>query len=80
MSVHMDKFQHSPPYWRLQVRWLQNPEFVRYVEEKIDIYFQINTNQTNACIRWEAFKAYIRGKLLVSQALKIRNEKQKLII
>lgn len=64
VSVHMEKLHQSPPYWRLQVRWLQDPEFVKYVEDKIDIYFQINTNQTNACIRWEAFKAYIRGEII----------------
>lgn len=75
MSVHMEKLQQSPPSWRLQVRWLQNPEFVKYVEDKIDGYFQINTNQTNACIRWEAFKAYIRGEIISFTSTK--NKKQK---
>lgn len=44
--------------------FFKNPEFVKYVQDEIDAYFQINTNQTNACIRWEAFKAYIRGQII----------------
>lgn len=78
MSLQMEKLQQTPPNWRMQVRWLKNPEFVKYAEDKIDVYFQINTTQTNACIRWEAFKAYtvLEDKLLASQALKTRNKKQ----
>ena len=75
MTVQMEKLQQSPPNWRLPVRWLKNPEFVKYVEDKIDIYFQINTNQTNARIRWEAFKAYIRGQIISFTSTK--NKKQK---
>lgn len=71
----MEKLQQSPPNWRLQVRWLKNPEFVKYVEDKIDIHFQINTYQTNARIRWEAFKAYHRGQIISFTSKK--NKKQK---
>lgn len=28
------------------------------------IYFEINSDQTNRCVRWEAFKAYIRGVII----------------
>lgn len=56
MSVQMENLQQSPPNWRLQVSGLKNLEFVKYVEDKIDVYFQINTDQTNPCIRWEALK------------------------
>lgn len=60
------------------MRWLQNPEFVKYIEHKIDGYFQINTNQTNACIRWESFKAYVRGEIISFTSTK--NKKQKVEI
>ena len=36
LSIHIEKFIHSPPNWRLQVRWLQNPDFVKHVETTID--------------------------------------------
>ena len=75
MSVQIEKLQQSPPNWRLQVKWLKNPEFVKYLEDKIDTYFQINTNQTNACIRWEAFKAYIRGQIISFTSTKNREQK-----
>lgn len=75
MSVQMEKLQQSPPNWRLQVRWLKNPEFVQYLEDKIDVYFKINTSQTNACTRWEAFKAYIGGQILSFTSTKNRKLK-----
>ncbi len=48
----------------LQVRWLQNPDFVKFVGAKTDSYFELNTDQTSASMRWEAFKAYIRGEII----------------
>lgn len=75
MSVQIEKLHQSPPNWRLHVRWLKNPEFVKYLDDKIDAYFQINTNQTNACIRWEAFKAYIRGQIISFTSTKTRKQK-----
>lgn len=32
--------------------------------KQIDNYFEINTNQTSASVRWEAFKAFIRGRMI----------------
>lgn len=54
---------------------LKNPEFVKYVEDKLDVYIQINTTLTNFCIRWEAFEAYIRGQIISFRSNK--NNKQK---
>ena len=45
-------------------RWLQDPDFLRYVVVHIDVYFTLNTDQTSASTRWEAFKAYIRGQII----------------
>lgn len=50
--------------WRLHPRWLQDPDFIEYVGTHIDNYFTTNTDQTSASIRWEAFKAYIRGHMI----------------
>ena len=54
----------SPPRFCFQSRWLQNPEFVKYIDGKIDKYFSLNTNQTSASVKWEAFKAYLRGEII----------------
>lgn len=64
LTIHIAKLIHSPPSWRFQVWWLHNPDFVKHVGTKIDSYFEINTDQTSASIRWEAFKAYIRGEII----------------
>ena len=50
--------------WRLKPQWLQNPKFLDYVGQNIDDYFQLNTTETSASIRWEAFKAFIRGQMM----------------
>lgn len=34
------------------------------MEAKTDYYFEFNTDQTSASIRWEAFKPYIRGEII----------------
>lgn len=64
LNIHIDNFVQNPFRWRFQARWLQNPNFVKFVGEKIDTYFELNTDQTCASVRWEGFKAYIRGEIL----------------
>lgn len=45
--------------WRLSPRWLNDNDFLEYVRTNIDVYFKMNTTETSASIRWEAFKACI---------------------
>ena len=54
----------NPPRWRFQSRWLQDRKFVEFVGIHIDLYFSMNTNETSPTVRWEAFKAYIRGMII----------------
>lgn len=63
MEINLGKFERCSR-WRLQVYLLQDPSFVKFVESCIDKYFETNTNETTASIRWEAFKAYIRGEMI----------------
>ena len=49
--------------WRLQTYLLKDTTFVKFVEKRIDEYFEFNKEETSAGIRWEAFKAYIRGEI-----------------
>jgi len=60
MKVHLGNFKHSPR-WRLQTYLLQDEAFFKHLEKCIDEYFKLNTTETTASIRWEAFKAYIWG-------------------
>lgn len=55
------KMTNTPLKWRLHAGWLQDPSFIEFLGKQIDLYFETNTSETSACIRWEAFKAYIRG-------------------
>ena len=64
--------------WRLHPKWLQDSDFIKFVGEHIDIYFAINTHQTSAAIRWEAFKAYIRGQMISFTSSKFNKFKQKM--
>ena len=61
-TLQMDNLVFSPPRFRFQARWLMDPDFVKFLDNKIDLYFLFNTNQTSASVKWEAFKAYIRGR------------------
>ena len=55
MEINLGKFECCSR-WRLQVYLLQDPSFVKFVET--------NTNETTVSIRWEAFKADIRGEMI----------------
>lgn len=44
------------PKWHLSRTWLRDPEFITFIGKQIDIYFEINTDQTSASVRWEAFE------------------------
>lgn len=43
---------------------MQDEEFVKYIGEQIEEFFEHNTTQTSACIKWEAFKAFLRGHII----------------
>lgn len=38
--------------------------FLQYLEAQIELFFTTNMEETSAIIRWEAFKAYIRGMII----------------
>ena len=50
--------------WRLSPRWLHDQNFLYFVKTNIEFFFATNTDETSASIRWEAFKAYIRGVMI----------------
>lgn len=64
--------------WRLQIQFLKDPTFVKYIGKCIDNYFELNTNETTAGIRWEAFKAYIRGEIISYTSSKTKQNNQEL--
>ncbi len=63
------KLIKDPAGWHFQHKWLQDEKFVEYIEKQIDEFFEINTTQTTACIKWEAFKAFIKGHIIQVQNL-----------
>lgn len=58
------KMINKPPRWRFQTSWLQDIGFTQFLGSQIDFYFETNTTETSATIRWEAFKAFIRGQII----------------
>uniref|UniRef100_A0A671X7A5 Reverse transcriptase domain-containing protein n=1 Tax=Sparus aurata TaxID=8175 RepID=A0A671X7A5_SPAAU len=50
--------------WRLKSFWLHNPAFLEFVSSNIVDYFRLNTTETTTAVRWEAFKAFIRGQMM----------------
>lgn len=60
----MTKIIRGPYRWRLHPKWLHDTNFLECVGTNIDVFFKINTNETSASLKWEAFKAYIRGQMI----------------
>ena len=54
---------HCPSRWRLQTSWLRDPKLIEFLGQQIDIFFENNEDETSASVRWEAFKAFLRGQM-----------------
>lgn len=68
------KLSRDPPKWRFQLGWLLDPEFVDYLGKQIDIHFETNLPETYAGVRWEAFKAFLRGQIISFCSSKSKQE------
>lgn len=68
----------NPPKWRFHPKWLLDGKLCNYITQQIEMYFDINTTQTSACIRWEAFKVFIRGVLISVTSNKSKSYKKEL--
>ena len=77
MEIQLGMSEHCSR-WRLQAYLLQDPAFVKFVESCINNYFELNTDETTASIRWEAFKAYIRGEIISYTSSKTKRHNQEL--
>lgn len=58
------KLIRSRNKWRFQIKWMQDKSFLEFLGKQIDVYFELNTVETSAVTRWEAFKAFIRGQII----------------
>jgi len=64
------------PRWRLHPRWLSDSNFLQFLGAQIDL--STNTDETSATVRWEAFKAYIRGMTISYTSSKTNKLKLKM--
>lgn len=51
---------------------MQDFKCLHFLGNQIDTYVEINTAQTTAIIRWEAFKAFIGGQIMSYTSQKAR--------
>lgn len=58
------KLVNDIPKWKFKTKWLNDTGFVTFLKEQIEYYFETNTTETSKSIRWEAFKAFIRGQII----------------
>ena len=70
----------DPPKWKFQHKWLQDSDLIAFLGKQIDLYFTLNTSETSASTRWEAFKAYIRGQIINFTSSKSKKAKQKILL
>lgn len=67
-----------PTRWRLQSFWLKDPDFLQCIGAQIDCYFIMNTHQTSAAVRWDAFKAFLRGQMISYTSFKHKSWKEEM--
>ena len=74
LNLHIDTFIYNSKKWRFPVELLQDTQFMKFTEECINNYFEVNLDQTDACVKWEAFKAYIRGEIISYRKSKAKQQ------
>ena len=75
--VYCPNLSSDIPKWRFKTKWLADTGFVTFLDEQIKYYFETNTIETSGSIRWEAFKAFIRGQIINSTSSKAKETYKK---
>ena len=78
LTLQISNLPHRPLRFIFQATWLQDPKFVNFIDSTIDDFFFFNTDETCASVRWEAFKAFIRGEIMSYTRHKSKNYSKKL--
>uniref|UniRef100_A0A3B5R0Z3 Reverse transcriptase domain-containing protein n=1 Tax=Xiphophorus maculatus TaxID=8083 RepID=A0A3B5R0Z3_XIPMA len=78
LEIKVNKIDQGMKRWRMQTLLLKDSKFVTFIETCIDQYFEMNKDETTASIRWEAFKAYIRGEIISYSSNKNKQYNQEL--
>lgn len=71
------RLKRDPPRWRFKQKWLLDSEFIPFIDNQINIFFDTNRDETSPCSRWEAFKAYIRGQIISFTSYRAKQTYQK---
>ena len=69
----------GPSRWKFDTKWLQDHKLICFIDQHIDLFFLVNTTETSSLIRWEAFKAYIRGQIISYTSFKSKQFKNKMM-
>lgn len=78
VNIHFQKFNNSQPSLRLDTQLLLDKDFIRFVAERLEFYFQINKTQgITAAVLWEAMKAFISGENISYNTIQKRQGKKK---
>ena len=54
----------SPSRWRFDSYLLNDPEFVKYTGNHLDVFFETYQDSASPEMVWESMKAYIRGQII----------------
>lgn len=80
LTIQLGKLESSSKRWRFQTYLLKDSAFVTFLEKCIDTYFECNKEETSASIRWEAFKAYIRGEVISYTTTQNKKQNQEIML
>uniref|UniRef100_A0A3B5KZT9 exodeoxyribonuclease III n=1 Tax=Xiphophorus couchianus TaxID=32473 RepID=A0A3B5KZT9_9TELE len=75
------EFHHpvsSSPRWRFREYLLRHPEFVTFMNAKIDMYLEVNLNTSSHSNIWEALKAYMKGHIISYVSHKNKQKREQL--
>ena len=68
IGIYENKSERGPGFWKLNVSLLQDPEYIKLIEECIKQ--EIETNHSTYALKWEMIKLMVRGKTIQYSACK----------
>lgn len=79
MEVSMPQEGPTTHRWRFKTFLLKDPDFVNYMNDKLDIYLETNLNTASHSVVWETLKAYMRGNIISYLSHKNKQKRDQLL-
>lgn len=79
MHLYFQKYINSRPPWCLDMHFLLETDFIKFISDQLEFFFQVNTTpEVTALVLWETMKAFIRGEIISYKVHRLKSMRENL--